>query len=157
MEASILPVGRAGSMVGFSQEFTCSQVKPLVPRETLYPQLLYDSSNAQPPENKKDKMLQIFTPQPFSPPQLTKREEDKFTPWHCIYSVTCLYVRWISEEDVAFNSYALCMFQFNTGETDTIISNWTCTGRRPREKMQRKLFWCHLAPINLTKLFLCYC
>lgn len=53
MEASVLPVGRAGSMVGFSQEFTCSQVNPLVPRETLYPQVLYDSSNAQPPENKR--------------------------------------------------------------------------------------------------------
>lgn len=84
MEASILPVGRAGSMVGFSQEFTCSQVNPLVPRETLYPQLLYDSSNAQPPENKRDKMLQIFTPQICFPPQISTLEchilvEDKFT------------------------------------------------------------------------------
>lgn len=51
---SILPVGRAGSMVGFSQELTCSQVNPLVPRETLYPQLLYDSSNVQPPEQERE-------------------------------------------------------------------------------------------------------
>lgn len=51
---SILPVGRAGSMVGFSQELTCSQVNPLVPRETLYPQLLYDSSNVQPPERERE-------------------------------------------------------------------------------------------------------
>lgn len=81
MEASILPVGRAGSMVGFSQEFTCSQVNPFVPRETLYPQLLYDSSNAQPPENR-DKMLQIFTPQFCFPPDKNVCHillEDKFT------------------------------------------------------------------------------
>lgn len=50
----ILPVGRAGSKVVFSQEFTCSQVNPLVPRDTLYPQLLYDSSNVQPPNRKKE-------------------------------------------------------------------------------------------------------
>lgn len=50
---SILPVGRAGSMVGFSQELTCSQVNPLVPSETLYPQLLYDSSNVQPPKERE--------------------------------------------------------------------------------------------------------
>lgn len=48
----VLPEGRAGSMVVFSQELTCSQVNPLVPRETLYPQLLYDSSNVQPPTER---------------------------------------------------------------------------------------------------------
>lgn len=145
MEATVLPVGRAGSMVGFSQEFTCSQVKPLVPRETLYPQLLYDSSNAQPPENKRDKMLQIFTPQICIPPptQISTLEchillGDKCTRRNCIYSVTGLYIHWISEEDVALNSYALCMiaFQFHTGETGTIISNRTCTERSPREEEQ---------------------
>lgn len=143
MEATVLPVGRAGSMVGFSQEFTCSQVKPLVPRETLYPQLLYDSSNAQPPENKRDKMLQIFTPQIFNPPPISTLEchillRDKCTRRHCIYSVTGLYIHWISEEDVVLNSYALCMiaFQFHTGETGTIISNRTGTERSPREEEQ---------------------
>lgn len=63
---------------------------------------------------------------------------DKCTRRHCIYSVTGLYIHWISEEDVALNSYALCMiaFQFHTGETGTIISNRTCTERSPREEEQ---------------------
>lgn len=54
-----LPVGRAGSMVGFSQELTCSQVNPLVPRDTLYPQLLYDSSNVQPPEKREGRVTKL--------------------------------------------------------------------------------------------------
>lgn len=68
MEISVLPVGKAGSMVGVLQEYICSQVNPVVPRETLYPQLKNDSSNVQPPGNiKKDNIRNIFAPRK-SPP-----------------------------------------------------------------------------------------
>lgn len=105
-------------MVGFSQEFSCSQVKPLVPRETLYPQLLYDSSNAQPPENIKTGKMRHVHREIVPPPPKKERA--------LIYQVELhlFSVHWISEGEVALGAYALCMIalQFHLGKTDAVIS-----------------------------------